>query len=181
MRQTLLLLGGALLLSFASCQENKDEVMETLPKKDSINVEERNKAIVKESFEAMEKGDVNGVMKNAAPDFRDYGDGSMGSMGLDSSKAMMSEWLGSLTDYKIENEEYYADGNKVLVYADYSGTWTKDMMGMKASGKAFKTKDVDIFTLNDEGKVTEHRNVQNWGAVMGMPAGAPPAAEEKKK
>ena len=181
MKQTLLLLGGALLLSLASCQENKDEVTENLPKKDSVNIEERNKDIVKESFEAMEKGDVNGVMKNAAPDFRDYGDGSMGSMGLDSSRAMMTEWLGSLSDYKIENEEYYADGNKVLVYADYSGSWTKDMMGMKATGKAFKTKDIDIFTLNDEGKITEHRNVQNWGAVMGMqPPGQAPAEEKKK-
>ena len=43
-------------------------------------------------------------------------------------------------------------------------------MGIKATGKPVKFKDVDIFKLNDEGKIIEHSSVQNIGAVL-MTAG----------
>ncbi len=37
---------------------------------------------------------------------------------------------------------------------------------MKATGKSFKAKDVDIFTFNDAGKITEHRSVQSMATLM---------------
>ena len=39
-------------------------------------------------------------------------------------------------------------------------------MGIKASGKPIKFKDVDIFKLNDEGKIVEHYAVQNLQAIL---------------
>ncbi len=39
---------------------------------------------------------------------------------------------GSISDYKGENIMYIADGDKVAVYADWSATFKKDFMGMKA-------------------------------------------------
>jgi hypothetical protein len=41
-------------------------------------------------------------------------------------------------------------------------------MGMKPTGKSFKVKDVDLFTFNDEGKITEHRSVQSGKTMMDM-------------
>ena len=41
-----------------------------------------------------------------------------------------------------------------------------EMMGMKPTGKSFKMKDVDIYTFNDAGKVTEHRQAQSAQEVM---------------
>ena len=38
---------------------------------------------------------------------------------------------------------------------------TGEFMGMKPTGKSFKLKDVDLFTFNDAGKITEHRSVQS--------------------
>ena len=67
---------------------------------------------------------------------------------------------------KFDVLEAVADGDKVMVYGDWSGTFKNDFMGMKATGKSFKVKDVDIFTLNDEGKITSHRNVLPWSAIM---------------
>jgi hypothetical protein len=44
-------------------------------------------------------------------------------------------------------------------------------MGMKPTGKSFKVKDVDLFTFNDEGMITEHRSVQSGKTLIDM-AGA---------
>jgi predicted ester cyclase len=49
-------------------------------------------------------------------------------------------------------------------------------MGMKATGKAFKIKDVDIFKFNDAGKIIEHRAVQSnetMARQLGMPMPEP--------
>lgn len=161
----------AITMLFASCQNSGGGEAATT---DSTSApaeskQERNKKIVMASNEAMMKHDLNAVFKDGAADFVDYGDGSMPPMkNLDSIKAMITGWMAAFPDMKGEKYEYYADGDKVLVYGEYSGTWTGDMMGMKGNGKKFSTRDVDIFTLNEEGKITSHRSVQNWMATLGM-------------
>lgn len=52
-----------------------------------------------------------------------------------------------------------------MVYGTWSGTWKGDLMGMKATVKSFKVKDVDIFKFNDAGKVIEHRDVQSMNEL----------------
>ncbi len=54
----------------------------------------------------------------------------------------------------------------MLVHGDWGGTFKNDLMGIKATGKPVKFKDVDIFKLNDEGKIIEHSSVQNLGMVL---------------
>jgi predicted ester cyclase len=61
---------------------------------------------------------------------------------------------------------YLADGDHVAVIADWSGTFKNDLMGMKATGKMFKFKDLDLFKLNEEGKIIEHRSIANLAAVL---------------
>jgi predicted ester cyclase len=78
----------------------------------------------------------------------------------------MKGWLDAFPDYKGENLMAIADGDKVAVLRDWSGTFKKDFMGMKATGKIFKAKDVDIFTFNDAGKITKHRSVQSMTTLM---------------
>ncbi|HYD21011.1 MAG TPA: ester cyclase [Flavipsychrobacter sp.] len=141
--------------------------------------EERNKKTVMASMEAMTKGDVDAMLKDAAPDAVDYNDGSMPPMKIsDSLKGMIKQFMTAFPDYKVNNAEYFADGNKVLVYYECSGTWKNDMMGMKATGKPFTQRDVEIFTFNDEGKVTEHRSVQSMGTMMAQIGAVPPPPEK---
>ena len=47
-----------------------------------------------------------------------------------------------------------------------SGTFKAELMGMKPTGKSFKVKDVDIYTFNDDGKITEHRSVQSMATML---------------
>jgi hypothetical protein len=44
---------------------------------------------------------------------------------------------------------------------------------MKATGKQFKLRDADIFKLNDEGKIVEHRYIQPDATLFGQVAGKP--------
>lgn len=129
--------------------------------------EERNKQTAMESIKAVMNNNADEALKNATPDAVDYYDGSgPPTKGLDSIKAGMKMWLNNMQDYKGDNLEAVADGNKVMVYGDWSGTFKGDFMGMKTAGKKFKIKDVDIFTFNDEGKITEHRSVQSMAGMM---------------
>lgn len=89
----------------------------------------------------------------------------------------MVAWFAAIPDLKGDNIMAAADGDHVMVCGDWSGTWKNDFMGMKATGKSFKVKDVDIFKFNDAGKIIEHRSVQSHETMdrqtgMSMPAPA---------
>lgn len=137
--------------------------------------EERNKKIALASVEAINAHNPDGVLKDATPDAIDYGEGSMPPVkGIDSIKVGMKAFLDAFPDYKGENLQAVADGDYVYVSGDWSGTFKKDMMGMKATGKSFKVKDVDIFKFNDEGKMTEHRAIVPWTVIMQQVGAQPP-------
>lgn len=153
-----------------ACKDNSGTTVESDSKKDSTSVEskeERNKEIVLRSIEAFRKGNVEDVLKDATPDVVEYGDGSMPIVkGVDSIKAGIQMWRSSFSEYKVDNLKAFADGDHVLVYGEWSGTFKTDFMGMKTNGKSFKIHDVDIFKLNDEGKIVEHRAVQSFNTVF---------------
>ena len=133
--------------------------------------EERNKKIVLESINAFSAHNVDDVLKNVAAESVDYGDGSFPPMkNVDSVRAGMKSYMTAFPDVKGENLTAVADGDWVVVWGDWSGTFKSDFMGMKATGKSFKYREADIFKLNDEGKITEHSSVQNIAAVL-MAAG----------
>ncbi len=129
--------------------------------------EERNKQIAMESIRAVINNNPDEALKSIDADAIDYYDGSGPPVkGVDSIKAGMKMWMNNMEGYKGENLEAVADGNKVFVYGEWSGTFKRDFMGMKVAGKKFKAKDVDIFTFNDQGKITEHRSVQSLAGMM---------------
>lgn len=124
--------------------------------------EERNKRIALASVTAIEKGNIDSVFKDAAPDVVDYGEGSNPpTKGVDSAKAGLKTWMAAVPNYKGSDFVAVADGDHVMVYGQWSGTWSKDFLGMKPTGRSFTQYDVDIFKFNDEGKIVEHRSVQS--------------------
>jgi predicted ester cyclase len=125
--------------------------------------EERNKQIALASVHGFDNGGtVDAVLKDMDKDGVDYGEGSMAPMkGLDSTKAGLGAWMKAVPDYKGSDLMAVADGDYVMVYGTWTGTWKNDLMGMKPTGKSFKVKDVDIFKFNNAGKIIEHRSVQS--------------------
>lgn len=135
------------------------------------NKQERNKKVIMASMESFMKGDIDGTFKDVAPGFTDNTDGTMAPItNIDTLKNLLKTVMNSIENYKGENLKYYADGDHVLVYGDWGGVFKNDLMGIKSTGKPVKFRDVDIFKLNDEGKIVEHSAVQNLGAVL-MAAG----------
>ena len=137
--------------------------------------EARNKKIIMASYDAMASHNVNDMLKDCASDCMDYGDGSMQPVkGKDSIAKMIQMWFNAFPDSKGDNLKYVADDDWVMVWGDWTGTFKNDFMGMKATNKSFKYKDVDIFKLNDDGKVIEHHNVQSPNTMMMMVGAQPP-------
>ena len=139
------------------------------------NKQERNKKIIMASMDGIASRNVDQMLQDATPDCVDYGDGSMPPVkSKDSVKPMIQAWLNAFPDVKGDNLKYVADGDWVMVWGEWTGTFKNDFMGMKATGKSYKMKDVDIFRLNDEGKITEHHNVQSPNTMMEQIGAKPP-------
>jgi len=165
-------------LLLTACNNNKtsDAANSTDSASSGMNskedTEEKNKETALASVRAFSDHNVDEGFKNVTADAVDYGDGSMPPVkGVDSAKTFGKMFLASFPDYKGENLMALADGDHVAVMGDWSGTFKKDLMGMKATNKQFKVKDVDIFTFNSEGKITEHRSIQSMQNILGL-AGA---------
>ena len=157
-----------------SCNNNSSPMTTTMDSvaaarmaKDSVL--DKNKATALASVQAFSSGKMDEAFKDVTTDAVDYGDGTMAPVkGLDSIRSMVKVFMTAFPDYKGENFLVIGDGNQVAVFADYSGTFKNPLMGMKPTGKSFKLKDVDLFTFNDAGKVTEHRSVQSTKTLMEM-------------
>ena len=129
----------------------------------------KNKQTAMASMAGIMAHNADEVLKNAAADAIDYGDGSMPpAKGVDSIKAGLKAFLNAFPDYKGENLMYVAEGNTVIITGDWSGTFKNDAWGMKATGKSFKVKDADILTFNADGKITSHSSIQSNSTMMAM-------------
>ncbi len=180
MKKTIVLLAVATaLLTACETSTNKAEGTDT-KMSDSTNAEsaesktERNKKVVMASMDAMMSKNVDEAFKDVATDAVDYGDGSMPPLkGKDSIMNMLKGYVNAFPDNKGNDLKYVADGDWVMVWGEWSGTFKNDFMGMKATNKSYKMKDVDIFRLNDAGQITEHHNVQSPNTMMGQVGAMP--------
>ena len=158
-------------ISFASCNNggtNTGTATNDSTAKPKESKEERNLAVIKRGMEAMNAHDIDKMKLDASPDFTEYVDGSMPPVKGDSAWAMFKQYMNAFPDTKCENTKYTATGDWVMAYSDYSCTFKNDMMGMKATGKSCKYKDVDIFKMTEDGKVLEHRSVYPMSAMMAL-------------
>ena len=138
----------------------------------NTDMREKNKTTALAAEEAVNNHDAEALFKDATPDFTDYGDGSVPPVkGKDSCKVFFQQGLTAFPDIKGENLMAIADGNHVAVFGDWSGTFKGKLMGMKPTNKSFKIKDVDLFTFNDQGQISEHRSIQSMTTIL-MQVGA---------
>jgi len=138
----------------------------------SMDKHEQNAKTALEDVQAFSAHDIDGALAHSTTDAIDYGDGSMPPVkNMDSIKTFLKAFVAAFPDVKGENLTAYAnaDGSQVVVVGEWRGTFKNDFMGMKATGKSYKVWDGDIFTFNDEGKITSHRAIQSnmtiWAQV----------------
>lgn len=170
MKKIFVIMAASLFVLSACSNDKKDEKGDKEKMSGGTeSQEEKNKATALASVNALIAGDYDAAVKDGPADGNvvDYGDGSMPpTKGVDSIKAFLKMWRGSMSEYKADNLWAIADGDHVAVFGDWSGTFNTDFMGMKVNGKSFKIKDVDLFKFNSEGKIIEHHNIQSSGTMM---------------
>ena len=155
MRKILLL--ALLVACFTACNESKGTAANNQEAR-----EERNKNIALASVRAFETGKIDSVFKDMDPDVVDFAEGSMSPLkGMDTIKTSLKEWMAAVPNYKGTDFTAVADGDYVMVYGEWSGTWQNEFMGMKPTGRSFTVRDVNIFKFNEAGKIIEHRSVQS--------------------
>ena len=167
MKKLMLLFATAAVMVSCNNEKKDDGDKKEITMSATATKQERNKKTIAASMEAFAKRDVDGMVKDAAPGYIDYGDETTPpSSNLDSTKAFIKMLLNSIENYKASNAQLAADGDYVFYYADWTGTFKNDLMGFKATGKSIKYKDCDIFKFNEDGKITEHHSIQNMGALF---------------
>lgn len=155
-----------------SCGTNKKDDDQKKPDEAGNTIQERNKKAVMASMEALNNKNIDLMLKDMAPDAVENFDGSIPPVkGRDSIIASLKSFFSAFPDLKGAQFNLVAEGNYVFAFAEWTATFSGDLMGIKATGKAVKYNDVDVFRFNDQGQVAEHRNVYPTNALL-MQAGA---------
>jgi len=128
--------------------------------------EERNKKVALANAEAIRAHDIDAASKNFAPDIVNYGNGNIPPQkGIEAVTASLRMFTRSFPIDSIENLVAVADGDWVMLWGKWSGTWKEDFMGQKATGKPFTKREVEIYRFNDKGEITEHHSVQSINEI----------------
>lgn len=150
---------------FAACNSNSSTMVKGSDSSSATLT--KNKQAALNNIQAYAKKDFDAAFKDYTPDFVDYGSGEMKPMkNQDSMKMDLKNFYVAFPDYKVENLKAVAEGNIVIVTADWSGTFKKEYRNVKPTGKSFKTTDADIFTFNDAGKISSHRTIQSITTIF---------------
>lgn len=90
-------------------------------------------------------------------------------------------WLAHFTDFRVEVDEVFSSGNRVVSRVTYRGTHTRDFRRVPARGRAYEVPGIDIFEFED-GLVVQHWHAtdhlelfrQLGGELTAAPAADPP-------
>jgi steroid delta-isomerase-like uncharacterized protein len=134
-------------------------------------------ATARSLYTLLNAGDIDGFGALLADGFVEHEE----TPGLAPTKAGVQDFFrmqrAAFPDMHIEAEDVISNGAKVVVRARYTGTNEGEFMGMPPTGKSVDIQLVDIFLLDDEGRVSEHWGVLDALAMMQqlgvVPTGGP--------
>lgn len=119
---------------------------------------------VRNAYAKLGKMDLDGFSTYLAQNCVDY-QGPMAITGRDAVKESLKVFLTAFPGYTIEIKDISVSGNKAYVYNTFSGTQTRTLMDLPATGKKVEWTDIDILEFDKEGKITTHW-VINPNAVL---------------
>ncbi len=127
----------------------------------------QNKATVLKSYEEYSKTrDAQAWFSIMADDYVDYSMGPEPVQGRAAVEEAAKQFVAAFPDVDWKVLRTVAEGNMVWVELEMSGTFKNDFMGMKATGKSFKIRDVNIYEFNNEGKAKAGWGVQDPMVMM---------------
>jgi steroid delta-isomerase-like uncharacterized protein len=134
-------------------------------------------ATMRRLYELLNAGDVDGFGDLIAEDFVEHEE----TPGLEPTKEGVKQFFrmyrAAFPDLRMEAEDVFASGDKVVARVRGTGTHEGEFMGMPATGKSFDVQLIDIIRFGDDGLAHEHWGVfdaltmmQQLGAIPGPQA-----------
>src|ERR1700686_5619197 len=88
--------------------------------------------------------------------------------GVETLVAVLGGFIGALPDIHAEEQDVIASGALVALRQVVSATQTGDVLGIPASGKRVQWDSVDIYRVNQDGKITEQWAFEDMAAMGGQ-------------
>ena len=85
--------------------------------------------------------------------------------GVETLVAVLGGFIGALPDIHAEEQDVIASGDLVALRQVVSATQTGDVLGIPASGKRVQWDSVDIYRVNQDGKITEQWAFEDMAAI----------------
>lgn len=120
-------------------------------------------ATMRRLYDLLSEGDVEGFGKMLADDFIEHEE----TPGLAPTKDGVLEsfrmYRAAFPDLRMDPEDVFASGDKVVARVRATGTHQSDFMGVSPAGKSIDVQLIDIIRFGDDGLAHEH-----WGVVDTM-------------
>lgn len=109
------------------------------------------------TVECWDKSDVGVLDELMAPDFTDHDPAPGQAPGREGYKQLTAMYFNAFSDFRVQNEDVIAEGDKAVLRWTAIGLHTGSLMGMAATGKQVKLRGIDILRF-EEGRI-----VERWG------------------
>jgi steroid delta-isomerase-like uncharacterized protein len=157
MKKRFLILPLVLVLCFVSGCQDKAAMAELEALKAQAEVEEQNKALIRNFLKEMDNKNFEIANEVYAPDVKFYyPSNSTEPMSFEQSITMAKSFYAAFPDFSHIIEELIAVGDKVILRAVDRGTHQGEFNGIPATGNTVEFSVIAIFYIK-EGKVVEAR------------------------
>ena len=116
---------------------------------------EENKAVVRRFYEVFRAGDMSIVDEVLSSSFVEHNPFPEQAPGPEGMKQLLGMMRAAFPDSAILLEDLVAEGDKVAVRAEMTGTHRGEFMGIPATGKKVTVTGISFYTVAD-GKITGH-------------------------
>ena len=154
-----------LCLTFA-CQDK--EAMAELEKfKAQADVEDQNKALIRNCIENMNKGNSEPFMEETTPDYAYYNpSGNPNPMSREQAVESIKMFRQGFPDLFVSIEEIFAKGDRVTTRFIMRGTHEGEFMGIPATGKKIELSGILISRIENGKIVEEWEELDTMGLMM---------------
>jgi len=161
MRKALCILPLVLLLCFAFACQDKAAIAELEKARNLAQIENQNKAIVRQYFEAIDAQDYSRMKELSADDFSFQSPGLPEPLRIDVLSQVAKAHYAAFPDWRHKIETLVAEGDNVAVKLIQNGTHKAEYEGIPPTGKEITMPAQCLFVIAN-GKVREFWAVENY-------------------
>jgi predicted ester cyclase len=100
-----------------------------------------------------------------APDAVWHGPSIATVTGVDNIVGLLTAFISPLSNIRAEEQDVIASQDLVALRLVVTATQTGDVLGMSATGRAFRWDAVDIYRVTDDGKISEQWAFEDLAAI----------------